>query len=167
MQSKVLAKIEQIARYRVLGMRDSRVAQILGMSYGGLSRILATPEYKQIEASVRISLVGKLDAKVEQQRVSIIEQQMREDLANAVPDALKFIIDTARQGQDLRARLAASREVLDRDPKRLFVKASRNEVVNPNAQSLPDAVLANVRSEADKATDILSQIAPNTKVAEA
>src|SRR5216684_738943 len=102
MQSKVLSKMEQVARYRILGMKDTRIAQIIGISYGGLSRILATPEYKQIEAGVRISLVGKMDKSLEQQRVSIMEQQMREELANAVPDALKFIIDTARKGQDLR-----------------------------------------------------------------
>jgi hypothetical protein len=145
-------------------MKDTRIAQILGMSYGGLSRILATDQYKQIEESVRIQLVGKMDGQLEKQRVSIMEKQMREQLAEAVPDALKFIIDTCRQGSDLRARLAASKEVLDRDPKRLFIKASRNEPASTTASNLPDQVLSNVRDEADKATDILATF---TKPAEA
>lgn len=161
MQSKVLAKIEQIARYRVLGKKDSWIAQVIGMSCGGLSRILATDEYRQIEASVRQQLIGKMDNALEQQRVQIMRQQ----LADAVPDALKFIIDTCRQGQDMRARMAAAKEVLDRDPQRLFSKGSTNrEDTTQSPSNLPPEFLATAQSESDKAVDILARV---TKPAEA
>lgn len=164
MQSKVLAKIEQIARLRVAGVRDSRIAQLLGMSYGGLTRILQTQFYQEKEATVRKMLAQEMDKTLVTSRTELLNGELQE----AVPDALRFIIDTCRKGQDLRARLAASKEVLDRDPNRAFIKganASAGQGASTNPNSLPGSVLESARSEAEKASEILIRVP--TKVADA
>jgi hypothetical protein len=61
MTSKVKILIEQIARYRVSGMRDGVIAARMGLSQSGLSRILSLQEYKDVEEAVLTGTVSKLD----------------------------------------------------------------------------------------------------------
>jgi hypothetical protein len=152
MQSKVLAKIEQIARWRVAGVKDSVIAQKLGMSYGGLVRILQTELYKKRETEVRHFLTGKMDQVLVEDRTSILKNELRD----AVPDALKFIIDQCRQGSDMRARMAAAKEVLDRDPSKTFSKTGRAEDQSSNnPNGLPEGVLSAAKKESQAATRIM------------
>ena len=152
MQSKVLAKIEQIARWRVAGVKDSVIAQKLGMSYGGLTRILQTELYKKREAEVRHMLTGKMDQVLVEDRTAILKNELKD----AVPDALRFIIDQCRQGADMRARMAAAKEVLDRDPTKTFSKTARAEGENPTSPSgLPEGVLSAAKRESQATTQML------------
>lgn len=166
MQSKVLAKIEQIARLRVAGVKDSRIAQMLGMSYGGLTRILQTDFYRKREAEVRQNLVSQMDKTLIKTRTDLLQNELQD----AVPDAVRFIIDTCRKGADLRARMAAAKEILDRDRQRAFVKQAAASPRDANASAstvtptLPEGVMDAARREGDKASEILIRVpAPTGK----
>jgi hypothetical protein len=164
--SKVQIKMEQIARLRVSAMADTRVAQIVGISYGGLQRIIALKEYKDLERIVREAVVGKMDDALERRRIDVMKASS--ELQDAVPDALRFIIETAKQGKDLRARLIASKELLDRDPNAAFCK-SITKARNPDGQvvtgQLPEQVIEQAKREAERAAEVLLQVP--TKVANA
>ena len=45
-------KIPQIARWRIAGITDTKIAELIHMSGQGLARILATQEYKDYEAAL-------------------------------------------------------------------------------------------------------------------
>lgn len=138
MTPKIQFKLQQIARLRLFsGMKDDSVAQLLAMSRGGLSRIIALPEYQELERQLLEGGITKLD-----EAVAGKADQMKAIFAPAVPAAMRTLIESVTQRRDLRAAVAASIEVLDRDPERTFVKASRAEGINNHANSVPAGVLA-------------------------
>lgn len=144
MTKQVYIKAEQIARMIVKGWSKSKIAVQMGMSYDGLVRITRDPAYIQIEQAVRNQVTGKMD-QVLDKRAS-----MSDEIEDAVPDALRVLLDQVRHKHDLRAAC----EVLDRDPKRQFAK-------NPNARAQannPDTLPPDLASAAKKADEVMNQV---------
>jgi len=152
MNSQVKIKAEQIARMIIAGRKATQIALDMNMSYGGLQRVLACPEYKLIEDDVRRNNLNKMDASLAERA------KLTKELEDAVPDAMKALIDAVKQKKDLRMQLAAAREVLDRDPRRIFTRSTaRSEDANATASrpDLPNSVLDTLVKEADATRDVL------------
>lgn len=113
--AKVGLKIPQIARWRVAGITDQTIAKMLGMSTSGLARILATPEYLEYESCI---LQGHLTAM--DRALSGKVEAIRQELRQAVPGALRTVVEVAMQRRDMKAAFAAAKEILDRDPDRIL-----------------------------------------------
>lgn len=148
---RVQIKIEQIARLRFRGIKDVRIAEQLGISYGGLQRILATSQYRNYEAAYRKTQLGRMDSIIESQTDILL----RKEAAEAVPEALKFVVDQLKNSRDLRIRLAAAKEILDRDPRRRLVKQTRTDAPAQTPE-LPESIVASIRDESDKTLSFLS-----------
>jgi hypothetical protein len=116
-QTRLVFRMEKIARLRAAGIKDARVAQLVGMTAQGLARIVSLPEYQNIEKNVLATVVNLLD-----DALADNVNACRDHFANAIPAAMRAVVDTLHQSKDLRSRLDAAREVLDRDPSRTFVK---------------------------------------------
>lgn len=142
MKAKILFKLNQIARYRLFsGMKDSSIAALVGLSQSGLSRIISLPEYQEIEHQLLEGGITKLD-----EAVAGKAEEMKAAFKVGTPAAMRTLIEVVTQRRDLRAAVAASIEVLDRDPDRTFVKASRSEAA-AMAHAVPASVLANALSQ--------------------
>jgi hypothetical protein len=138
MKATILYKLNQIARLRLFsGMKDDSVATLVGLSRGGLSRIIALPEYAEVERQLLDGGITKLDEAVAQKH-----EEMKKLFAPAVPAAMRTLVEVVTQRRDLRAAVAASIEVLDRDPDRNFTKASRHDSENTRANAVPAGVMA-------------------------
>lgn len=151
MTSKVKIIIEQLARMRTAGIRDNIIAAKLGMTQSGLSRILALPEYKELEESVLMGVVSKMDSALAG-RADLMKDYLRQ----GVPIALRALVETVTQTRDLKARLSAASELLDRDPDKNFVKGAVRQ--EDNAPQISEAMLDAITAPADAvATSVASQ----------
>lgn len=122
-QTKI--RIEQIARYRIAGIRDFRIAEILKITPAALKFITDKVEYKEVEEALLIGHLTEMDLALAGQ-----VDPLRQEIRNAVPAALRCLVDAVNQRRDLRTALAASVEILKRDPDRVapdLEKASRSE----------------------------------------
>ncbi len=124
--TKVNIKIPQIARWRIAGISDTKIQQLLGMSSGGLARLLATPEYKEYEAALLNGHLNAMD-KALAGKVEAIHQEFKV----AVPAAMRVLVDAVTQRRDLRAAIEAAKEIFDRDPDRTLVKQRDQEAIAP------------------------------------
>lgn len=151
MKVRTKIKVEQIARFRIAGIKDRRIAELVGLSQSGLSRILATQEYRDLEEQLLTGQITDMDV-----ALSGKVDEIRKQLAAGVPAAIRTLLDACTQRRDLKAALIASREILDRDPQRAFVRLADR----PGESSLPDrlseTVLKETVSEADKVVDSLA-----------
>lgn len=145
MHEKVIAKIKLIARYRAAGWSDDRIMDVTKLSRGGLSRILALPEYKEEYANVEATLVGKMDASLAI-RADVLDPYFEQ----GVPMALQAMVDVVTQQQDLRARMQAAKELLNRDPKRRYLEARAGDTANAPVGGLPDSIVKGLSEEGDK-----------------
>lgn len=136
-------RIAQIARLRVAGQRDSVIAQAVGLSPQGLARILSLPEYKDAEDCVLRGVITDMD-----QALAGRADLLRKQFQVGVPLAMRTLLDAVQQRRDLRASLEAAREILDRDPDRVFVK-QRGPLEN-QPPTLDAATLISLSSNADK-----------------
>ena len=141
MNNQVLIKAKQIARMVIKGIPKTRIAIEMGMSYDGIMRITRCEEYKAIEFEVlNEKVLDKMDARLEKRA------QMEDQVEDTVPEALQVLLDHVKQKRDLKAAL----EVLDRDPKRQFTKASRNAPPpDPQQAAADNGVLSAAVKEAD------------------
>jgi hypothetical protein len=57
------------------------------------------------------------------------------------------MVDSVVQRRDLRTALAAAREILDRDPKRQFIR--QDATVPTESAGLPDALMQAISKDAD------------------
>jgi hypothetical protein len=119
-------KIPQIARWRIAGVTDTKIAELIHMSIPGLARILATDEYKQYEAALLNGHLSDMDRALAG-KVEAIHQECRQ----AVPAALRALVDTVTQRRDLKAALMAAKEILNRDPDRLLPEAGEGAMAAP------------------------------------
>ena len=151
-QARVFIKIEQIARMRIAGIKDVRICDLLNISQGGLSRILNLPEYKDHEAAILQGHLTQMDSALAGRT-----KEMHQAFECAVPAAMRTLVEAVTQRRDLRAAIDASREILDRDPKRTFAKASRQDVSDLPGTVLPAEVLANADTQAN---ELIKKAAP-------
>lgn len=137
MTPKVKIAMEQIARLRVAGIRDTIIAARLGYSGPGLSRILALPEYKELEESILTGVTSQMDEKLAG-NVKAMEKYFE----HSVPVALRTLLETVTQRRDLRAAMSAATEILDRDPQGTFSKkkVSMAEGTPPVSKDMLDAL---------------------------
>jgi hypothetical protein len=74
---------------------------------------------------------------------------LKEYAKQGVPVALRALLEAATQQRDLRARISAASEILDRDPDRTFAKGQvRSE---PDAPAISEAALKALDGVADAA----------------
>lgn len=111
-QTKI--RIEQIARYRIAGIRDFRIAEILKITPAALKFITDKVEYKEVEEALLVGHLTEMDLALAGQ-----VDPLRQEIRNAVPAALRCLVDAVNQRRDLRTALAASVEILKRDPDRV------------------------------------------------
>lgn len=144
----------------VKGLPKTRIAIEMGMSYDGLMRITRDSGYLTIEENVRKGVTDKMDARLDRRAA------MECEVEDAVPEAMRILLDQVIQKRDLKAAL----EVLDRDPRRQFAKSRGGEAVNPlqSGPALTGDQLANAVRDADITHQILEkQHQPAVKPAEA
>ena len=144
MTPKVQILIEQIARLRVGGIRDGVIAAKLNISQSGLSRIIALPEYKDVEQAVLYGTVSKMD-----EALAGRADALKEYWKHSVPVACRALLEAATQQRDLRARISAASEILERDPEKLFAKG--NVRASEDAPAVSEAALKALDEVADKA----------------
>ena len=154
---KVFLKMHQIARFRVRAHKDAAIAQHFGLSLGGFARIVGTPEYKEIEASVLEAVLGRLDASA-----SDDVMKLRQQFSAGLPAACQALIDTVKQDKDLRAKLDAARELLDRDPNRTLSKDG-GASATPGQRPLPTDVLAQLNKDNATVVDDFSRAGASSK----
>lgn len=138
MKATILMKLNTIARLRLFsGMKDGPIATLCGMTQSGLSRLIALPEYQEIEQQQLAGGITKLD-----EAVAGKAEEMKKIFAPAIPAAMRTLQEMVLQRRDLRAAVAASIEVLDRDPEHTFAKANRGAIAGTEANRVPAGVLA-------------------------
>ncbi len=143
MTPKVRITIEQIARMRVAGIRDSIIAVRVGLTQSGLSRIVALPEYRDLEEAI---LQGQL-SKMDEALAGKIEA-LKAQFELYVPVAVRTLFETCAQRRDLRAAMSASVEILDRDPAGTFSK-KRFAIGDEGSPTVSAEMLAGLSTAAD------------------
>jgi hypothetical protein len=143
--SKMMMLVASIARMRVAGIKDIAIARALNYTNSGLQRILRTQAYREYEEAIFAGQLSKMDQALAK-NVDLMHQNMRQ----AVPLALRTIVETAMQRRDLRAALAASQDILNRDPDRNFV-LSKDSVGNTESKTpgLPNVLIEAISKDAD------------------
>lgn len=160
-QVKTISRIHRVARLTVMGISDIRIATIVGLTPSGLASLKQRPEYKELEQEVLAGAITQYD-----EQLALDPVALRQEFASAVPAAMRTLVDAAMQKKDLKAAIAASQEILDRDPKQTFAKAtSKGNAPAVNAPALPQSVMDNLVKEADKVTLTMnSQVLPKEVV---
>lgn len=138
---RMMLKIAQIARMRIAGIKDTSIATHLNITNSGLQRILRTPDYQEYEEAIFAGHLSKMDERLAG-KVDLLGKQARA----AVPMALRTIIEVAMQRRDLKSALAASKEILDRDPDRVLAK---DVATAGPGQSLPQVLFDSIAKDAD------------------
>lgn len=145
---KVQILVQLIARLRVGRLSDESIAQRLGLSRSGLSRILGTPEYKSAQSEALKEATDHLDELLKARTDYIAQEFARE----AVPEAMRSLVYAVKQKRDLRACIVAAKEILDRDPNRTLVPRNGGNgtgIALREGQGLPDAIFARTMKEAN------------------
>jgi len=146
-------KIPQIARWRIAGVSDKRIAEEMHMTVGGLAQLLATAEYRDYEAALMNGHLTAMDAALSG-KVKLIHDEMR----HAVPAACRALVDIVTQRRDLKAAMAAAKEIFDRDPDKTLVTSRADE---PIAPGVPAAVLDSATEEGNKIAASYGNKKPN------
>lgn len=147
--SKLLIRIQQIARYRVTGrFSDTRIAEMVGLSAAQLRTVLQTSQYIEIEESLLEGRLSKIDEELEDQ-----DDRLQEKAELMVPAALNALLEAVLQRRDLRASLVAAKEILDRDPKARFLAnkgTTGSERDKADKPTLPADIVASLAVEGNK-----------------
>ena len=139
---RMMLKISQIARLRLALIKDVIIARHLGITHSTLVRIIRTSDYQEYEQSLLQGHLSKMDEKLAG-RADLIQKEARQ----AVPMALRTVIEVAMQRKDLKSALAASKELLQMDPDRTLVDA-KTEAMQP-ATGLPQALFEALVKDSD------------------
>jgi hypothetical protein len=145
-------KIPQIARWRIAGITDAKIAQMFGMSVAGIAAIIGTHEYQEYEAALMNGHLTAMDRALAG-KVEAIHNECR----IAVPAALRCLVEVVTQKRDLKAALAAAKEILDRDPDRTLVSSSDKEAIAPG---VPAEVINAAAVEANKIAESYNKETP-------
>jgi hypothetical protein len=92
-------------------MTDQKIAEMVGMSPGGLALAIRTPEYKEIEAGIFEGRLTQIDYDLAEQ-----DEEIKKHARAAVPAALRALVDGVTQRRDLRSALLAAKTILQFDP---------------------------------------------------
>ena len=149
-QTKI--RIEQIARYRIAGIRDFRIAEILKISPATLKFITDKVEYKEVEESLLLGHLTEMDLALAGQ-----VDPLRQEVRNAVPAALRCLVDAVNQRRDLRTALAASVEILKRDPDRVAPDLERASRIGDDPLAAMRTIPASLMEETARAADVTAE----------
>lgn len=148
-QSKTWLKIEQIARMRVAGISVTRMAMIFGVTEASITYVIGLPEYAELEQCILLGTTTKMD-----EALACRAAEMRKVFAVGVPAAMRALVETVNQRRDLRSRMEAAKELLDRDPQRVFSKGSIAAGDGAfNVTPLPEALLNSVAEDSNKTVE--------------
>lgn len=142
---KVRILVEQIARMRVAGIRDGVIAVKVGLTQSGLSRIVALPEYQDLENAILQGHTSKMD-----EALAGKIDDMKAYFERGVPIALRTLLESCTQRRDLRAAMSAAQEILDRDPQKTFAKKTQVSM-SQDAPAVSEKFLETVAAASDKA----------------
>lgn len=145
--SAIRLRIQRVARMRVAGIKDSVIQLREGVTPPAFHYLINLPEYKEVEDAVFDGTISKMDA-----ALAGNVDELRREVRGAVPAALRTVIEVANQRRDLKTALAASLELLDRDPDRVAQKSKPNEIPIDGIR-LPDGIIDVVSKEADKVSN--------------
>jgi hypothetical protein len=149
LHSQTKIRIEQIARYRIAGVRDQKICELLQIEMANLRYIMSLQDYKETEEALLTGQLTAMDKELAG-KVDALKGQVR----SAVPAALRCLVDTVNQRRDLRTALAAATEILDRDPDRTF---SAKQASSEETPHIPDIVLDQAAKDADKVVEQLNK----------
>ena len=150
-QIKTQSRIYKVACMTISGMRDERIAAIVGLSASGLATLKQRQDYKDLVGEKLAGTITRWD-----EELAGDVKALRTEFAVGIPLAMRSLIDAVQQKKDLKASIEAAKELLDRDPQQVFPKSSR--VVPENTgPSLSEGLLKSIGAEADA---VATQIAP-------
>lgn len=119
-------KIPQIVRWVIAGISEVRIAELLQMTPAGIRIILNSPEYKEYEAAYLNGHLSAMDRAMAG-KIDVLRTEMR----NAVPAALRCLVDSVTQRKDLKTALEAAKEILRRDPDRTLPESAEDSFIEP------------------------------------
>jgi predicted transcriptional regulator len=144
-------KIPQIVRWRVAGVSEVKIADLLGVTVQSIRQIVQTQEYMDEETAVLNAHLSKMDEALAG-KVDVIHQNFRA----AVPAAMRALVDAVTQRKDLKTAIAAAGEILDRDPDRTLARQTQRKEGEHEAPKLPDEVLAQAVVENNEIANALN-----------
>ena len=155
LNTQTLMRMQRVARMEIAGVSDQQICKAEGFDYAALKYLRSLDEFRELRQDLLEGHLTEMD-KALAGRVDILRQEVRQ----AVPAALRCLIDTVNQRKDLRTALAAAGEILDRDPDKVFLKSKDvNSSTQSGSVSLPDTLMQSVTNEADKvATSVKESI---------
>ena len=142
MSVKHKMRMEQVARYRVAGLKDAAIASLVGLTQAGLAVLVSSPEYKELENAIFTGQISDLDRALAG-KVKAIQEEARV----AVPAALRTLVEACNQRRDLKTALAAAKTIIEIDPDKTFSPSEKAEDGVPKIS--PD-FLKNIVGEAEK-----------------
>lgn len=149
-------RIQRVARMRVAGIKDSVIQLREGITPPAFHYLINLPEYKEVEDAVFDGQISAMD-----RAIAGNVETLRQEVRGAVPAALRTVIEVANQRRDLKTALAASLELLDRDPDRVAQKSKPSEIPVDGVR-LPDNIIDMVSKEADKVSTEVNN--PTTRI---
>jgi hypothetical protein len=129
---------------RTAGIKDSVIQLREGITAPAFHYLINLPEYKEVEDAVFDGTISAMD-----RALAGNVETLRNEVRGAVPAALRTVIEVANQRRDLKTALAASLELLDRDPDRVAQRSKPSEIPVDGVR-LPDGIIDVVSKEADK-----------------
>jgi len=129
---------------RVAGIKDQVIQLREGITAPAFLYLTKLPEYQEVEESLFDGAISAMD-----RAIAGNVETLRNEVRGAVPAALRTVIEVANQRRDLKTALAASLELLDRDPDRVAQRSKPSEIPIDGVR-LPDGVIDVVSKEADK-----------------
>lgn len=154
--SALRLRIQRVARMRVAGIKDSVIQLREGITPPAFHYLINLPEYKEVEDAVFDGQISAMD-----RAIAGNVETLRQEVRGAVPAALRTVIEVANQRRDLKTALAASLELLDRDPDRVAQKSKPSEIPVDGVR-LPDNIIDMVSKEADKVSTEVNN--PTTRI---
>lgn len=159
--NKLRYRMGQVLAYRLsTSLPDTRIADLVGLSPAGLSALMKQPEYLEMEEAAMAGRISDLDKQLAEDK-----EQLAKEFRYAVPTALKALVETVQQRRDLRARIAAAKEILDRDPEAQFTGSS--SVFGESGSRPPELPAELVKSLAAEGNRTVTQIRTTKTTVEA
>lgn len=153
LNTQTILRIQRVARMEIVGIADRHICENEGFDYPALKYLRSLKEYQEVKENLLQGHLTEMD-KALAGKVDILRQEVRQ----AVPSALRTLVDIVNQRRDLRTALSAAQEILDRDPDRTFLKAKDPSVLEPgNGVRLPDAIVDSVTKEADELGKVMTE----------
>lgn len=144
-------RIQRVARMEIAGITDRRICSNEGFDYPALKYLRTLPEYQEVKENLLQGHLTEMD-KALAGKIDVLRQEVRQ----AVPAALRCIVDVVNQRRDLRTALSAAAEILDRDPDRQFLKSKDPSAVSFGfGNSIPDGVMDSVSKDSAEVIDDL------------